>query len=218
MYSYPQIETVSLQGRRFYAVDPEHYYPSITTVLGSSQPDEKRASLEAWKARVGNKEAAKISADAATRGTNVHLMLERHLQGLDPKIEEFPETHSAIFRSMRVELRKINTVYGQEVALYSHDLMVAGRCDLIAEYQNELAIVDYKTSTRVKSEADISDYWLQCAFYALAHNEMFKTDISKMVIIMGVENKLPMVFKKRIDEELLSGLLDRIEAFYKVLT
>jgi len=213
-FSYVDKQTIQVMGRRFYEVDPERAYPSITTVLGHTVPDEDKGWLDAWRNRVGHSKADKIRDDAARRGTNVHLMLERKLRGEDPQVEKFPPEHVKIFTSLKVELSKVNTVYGQEVVLYSHDLEVAGRCDMIAEYQGELAIVDYKTSTRAKDRSEIGDYWVQAAFYATAHNEMFRTNISKLVIMMGVENKLPLCFKRRLDDELLEQLAVRTVKFY----
>ena len=217
-FAYRDCETVNVDGKRVYVCGDDRYYPSITTILGQSLPMEKQNVLNAWRARVGNKEADRVSKAACDRGTNTHLMLERYLRNEDPKIEEFPEEHAKIFKSLRLELKKINKVYGQEVALYSDLLGIAGRCDLVAEYQGEIAIVDYKTSSRVKSADEIGDYWLQAAFYTLAHNEMFGTDIKKMVIMMGVENKLPLVFKKTISEQLIEDLMIRGLKFYESLS
>jgi len=217
MFNYKDYETVNVAGKRIYLISDEQMYPSITTVLGQSLEPEKANALSAWRARVGNAKADKISQDAATRGTNVHLMLERQLRGEDPKLEEFPEAHRNMFLSLRLEIRKINSVYGQEVVLFSDALGVAGRCDLVAEYNNTLTIVDYKTSSRVKSKDEIGDYWLQAAFYATAHNEMFGTSIDKMVILMGVENRMPLVFKKTLDDELLLKLCERVSKFYENL-
>ena len=216
-FDYKDYSTVNVDGKRIYQISDEKYYPSITTVLGQTLLPEKKNYLDAWKARVGSAKANQITNDAATRGTNTHLMLERFLKGEDPKIEEFPEAHASIFKSLRLELRKINKVYGQEVVLFSDVLGVAGRCDLIAEYQGTLSIVDYKTSSRVKVADEIGDYWLQAAFYAIAHNEMFGTNIEKLVIMMGVENKLPMIFRKTIDDEMLLKLSERVSAFYERL-
>lgn len=217
-FDYLDYETVNVDGKRIYQISDEKYYPSITTVLGQSLPAEKSSYLDAWRARVGNAKANQITDDAATRGTNTHTMLERHLKGEVPyKDDEFPEAHVNVFKSLRLELRKINRVYGQEVVLFSDDLGVAGRCDLIAEYQGTLAVVDYKTSSRVKSKEEIGDYWLQAVFYAIAHNEMFGTNIEKLVIMMGVENHLPMIFRKVIDDDLLLQLSERVSAFYSKL-
>lgn len=216
MYEYLDYPTTDLHGKRIYVISDEKFYPSITTVLGNSDP-VKQDILNAWRARVGKDKADKVSRDAAERGTNVHLMLERHLKGEELNLHEFPTAHVGMYKSLRFGLSRINKVYGQEVVLYSDALGVAGRCDLVAEYDNTLAIVDYKTSSRVKTEDEIQDYWLQCAFYAMAHNEMFGTDISKLVIMMGVENKLPLIFNKIIDDDLLLKLCERVSLFYEKL-
>lgn len=215
VYQEYNAEIINGIGRVYHT--PLGPYPSITTLLGNTMEKEKSNVLDAWRARVGNTKADKISRDAAQRGTNVHLMLERALNGEDPKVLDFPKEHGAIFNSLKLELRKINKVHGQEVVLFSDTLGVAGRCDLIADYQNQLAVVDYKTSSRVKSADEIGDYWLQAAFYATAHNEMFKTNITKLVILMGVENKMPLVFKKTLDDELLLKLATRVSEFYSKL-
>jgi hypothetical protein len=216
MFNYLDYQTTEVDRKRIYLISDEKCYPSITTLLGYTDP-VKNSVLDAWRARVGAKQADKISQDACTRGTNVHLMLERHLKGEDVKMDEFPAAHANMYKSLRLELKKINKVYGQEVVLYSDALGVAGRCDLVAEYQNTLTIVDYKTSSRVKSVDEIGDYWLQTAFYAMAHNEMFGTNIDKLVILMGVENKMPMVFKKTINDEMLLKLCERVSTFYEKL-
>jgi hypothetical protein len=216
-YEYPDISTITLAGKRFYSITPELAYPSITSILGNTQPEETKTWVDAWKKRVGNDKAEQVRNAAANRGTNVHLMLERHVRGEDIIAKEFPPEHVKIFNSLRASLARINSVVGQEVALFSPSFEVAGRCDMVAEYDGELSIVDYKTSTRVKTEADIGDYWLQCAFYALAHNEMYGTNIQKMVILMGVEGKLPLTFKKRITDEHIIALADRVATFYDAL-
>jgi len=213
-YAYPDISTIQLAGRRFYSLTPELAYPSITTILGHTQPPETATWIDKWKARVGNDKAEQVRNAAANRGSNTHLMLERYVRGEDIGASQFPAEHVKIFNSLKASLTHVNVVVGQEVALFSSAFEVAGRCDMVAEYDGELAIVDYKTSTRVKSEADIGDYWLQCAFYALAHNEMYGTNIEKMVILMGVENKLPLTFKKRISDTLIIGLANRVAKFY----
>ena len=216
-FAYREHETINADGKRIYVCGDDKYYPSITTVLGQSLPMEKQNVLNAWRARVGNKEADRVSKAACDRGTNTHLMLERFLRNEDPRIEEFPDDHAKIFKSLKLELKKINRVYGQEVVLFSDLLGVAGRCDLVAEYQGTIAIVDYKTSSRVKSADEIGDYWLQACAYALFHNEMFNTSIDKMIILMGVENKLPLVFKRTITDDLILELIERVNSFYQKL-
>jgi genome maintenance exonuclease 1 len=216
-YNYVDYKTEQVLGRRFYDLGEIGLYPSITTVLGHTPTEETKAWLGTWKARVGESEAARKSKLATDRGTNVHTMLERHVRGEDIRKAEFPDDHVRVFNSMKLELTKVGAVVGQEMVLYSNTFKVAGRCDMVAEHQGELSIVDYKTSTRIKDASDIGDYWIQTAFYALAHNEMYGTNIEKLVIMMGVENKLPLVFKKRLDEQMILDLLARTDKFYAEL-
>ena len=217
MFTYVDYPTVNVDGKRIYLISEERCYPSITTVLGHTLEPEKSSFLDAWRARVGNAQANKISTAAALRGTNLHKMLERHFRGEDPRLSEFPSEHVQLYNGLRLELKKINMTYGLEVALFSDTLGVAGRCDLVAEYQGTMAIIDYKTSSREKSADEINDYWLQAAFYAAAHNEMFGTSIERAVILMAVENHMPRVFKKMIDDELLLKLATRVSEFYEKL-
>ena len=78
------------------------------------------------------------------------------------------------------------------------------------------SIIDYKTSNYPKNKNDIEDYWIQTAFYAIAHNEMFNTNITNLVIIMGVNNKLPLVFKSKINQSMIEKLNNRCNQFKEI--
>ena len=54
--------------------------PSVTTILSATQSKEKQESLQKWRERVGEKEAARITNQAATRGTEMHYVLEQFYQ------------------------------------------------------------------------------------------------------------------------------------------
>lgn len=212
---YKTLTTVDLEGKRFYQISDEVLYPSITTVLGLTASEEKKQALENWRNWLGKDKAKSVSEEAARRGTSVHLLIEKFLGGESTDdVAGVEQKDRAMFNSLKINLKKVGKISGQEVALYSDYLGVAGRCDLVAEFEGELAIVDYKTSTNPKAKDKIDDYWLQTAFYALAHNEMFNTNITKLVIMMAVERGLPILYKKQIDEKLVDQLCDRIEKFY----
>lgn len=214
-FTYPELSTVSHNGRWYDT--PKAYYPSITTVLGQTAPPEKVASLERWRESLGHAEADRVSKAATDRGTNVHLLAERFLKGeeVDAPIdgEPVPPADLASFRALKLKLKSIDEVWGQEVALYSDSLEVAGRCDLIGVYKGTPCIVDFKTSSRIKSRADIADYELQLAFYARAHNEMFGTDINTGIILMVADSAFPMEFTVDLLEQ-YDKLEARVEKFW----
>lgn len=215
-FSYPELETITHNDQRWYDT-PSGFFPSITTVLGFTEAPEKKASLKRWQESLGALAAQKTKA-AIDRGTNVHLLCERYLKGekLDAPIDGAPVKSEDMqsFNALRAKLDKVTEVWGQEVALYSSKLELAGRCDLICEYRGVPTIVDYKTSSRVKQHGDITNYKLQVCFYGQAHNEMFGTDIQQGIILMVAETGFPMEFKVRLSEH-LPELQRRAQVFWQ---
>jgi len=171
--------------------DERHYdigsskLPSVTTILAATQSDEKRASLEAWKNRVGGVEAERIKNTAATRGTAMHSYLEMHLNGenlLDLTIEGLAARGMAE-TIIKQGLGDLQEIYGNEVVLYYPDLY-AGQTDLVGVYQNRDSIIDFKQSNKPKRDEWIEDYYLQGALYAAAHDCIYNTNIEQTVILI----------------------------------
>lgn len=213
-FPYPEIETKNYSGQRFYILPDNKAFPSITTVLGITAPPEKTKALENWRQSLGVVEADKRSKAAADRGTAVHLMLEQYLKGEPVDTTGSTPDDCQIFNSLKMKLRGINEIWGQEVALYSDLLEVAGRCDFIGVYKGKPCIVDFKTSTNHKDRNKIDDYYMQMAFYGAAHNEMYGTDIQDGVILMGCANGLPLEFKVKLSDY-IDPLFDRVQNYYK---
>jgi ATP-dependent exoDNAse (exonuclease V) beta subunit len=193
--------------------------PSITTVLGFTEPEEKKESLKRWQEALGPVKSAQVSQAATTRGTNVHLLCERFLKGeaVDAPIGGKPVPYADMqsFNALKLKLNKITDVWGQEVALYSTTLELAGRCDLIGVYKGTPGIIDFKTSSKVKGDKDIHSYKLQLCFYGTSHNQMFGTDIKEGVILMVAETGFPMEFSVPFTNELRQELKDRSAKFYQ---
>jgi genome maintenance exonuclease 1 len=171
--------------------DERHYevgsskLPSVTTILAATQSDEKRASLEAWKNRVGGIEAERIKNTAATRGTAMHSYLEMHLNGenlLDLTIEGLA-ARSMAQTIIDKGLTELHEIWGNEVVLYYPELY-AGQTDLCGVYQGRDSIIDFKQSNKPKKDEWIEDYKLQLAAYATAHDCIYGTKIEQGVILM----------------------------------
>lgn len=184
------------QKGRFYTTPEGNVYPSITTILGSYE----KPALNAWIQSVGKDRANKEKELAAYRGTAVHDMCEKFVLN-DPNPIAGHETHHiADFNSLKMYLKRINNVRGLELPLYSDTLKVAGRTDVVAEYDGELSIVDYKTSTNAKTADMIEDYFMQSAAYAIMFEERYGTVIENIRIVMSVTNGVPMVFKAKVSD------------------
>ncbi len=83
LYEYPTSTRALYNGERMYDVGKDKL-PSVTTILAATQSQEKQASLAAWRARVGTNEAARITDQAATRGTSMHTILEGYIFRSEP--------------------------------------------------------------------------------------------------------------------------------------
>ena len=104
-----------------------------------------------------------------------------------------------MFESIQPLLERIDNIHCVEGALYSDELQLAGRTDLIAEFDGQLAIIDYKTSRRIKTWEMCASYFMQGAFYAHAYEERTGIPINNIVIIMAVENEEPLLFRETKD-------------------
>ncbi len=79
-FTYPKSVRSLQDGQRHYSVGDEKL-PSVTTILGQTQSDEKRESLAKWIANKGQKEADRVKSEAAKRGSAMHSILEHHILG-----------------------------------------------------------------------------------------------------------------------------------------
>jgi genome maintenance exonuclease 1 len=178
------------QGRRYFTPTGEAY-PSVTTVLGILG----KASLMAWRKRVGEEEANRISSQAARRGTAVHKLCENYLDNKEDYKEGVQPANLFMFNTMKPLLdNKINNIWFQEAFLYSDELQTAGQVDCIAEYDGKLSVIDFKTSRRLKSVDQIQNYFMQVSFYAKAFEERTGQKIEQGVVLIGVDDAEPQEF------------------------
>ena len=214
-FNYPTLEAVSFNGMRFYETPELKYYASITTVLGNTMSEEKKQSLKNWQTSLGAAEAQKRSQHAADRGTAVHTLIERYLkkEELIQKNESFTQEQINMFNALKLKLNKIDEIWCQEEALYSDLLEIAGRVDCVGVYKGKECIIDYKTSSRIKSDKQIEDYRLQLCAYSIMHNEMFGTNITDGVILMSSDSGFPQEFRVKL-EDYVEPLVSKIEQFY----
>ena len=101
-----------------------------------------------------------------------------------------------MLESIQPLLERINNIHCVEGALYSDDLKLAGRTDLIAEFDGNLSVIDYKTSRKIKNWEMCHSYFMQGAFYAYAYEERTGIPVHNIVIIMAVENEKPLLFRE----------------------
>ena len=195
-YDYlTDVKTETLKSGRTYFT-PDGAYPSITTILGKTADN---TWLQRWIERVGEEEAARVSKEATDRGTLVHEFAERHFNGEYITDELLAQTLDV--RQMSHDLIKmaesgIEEVWGQEQVLWSNKYRYAGRTDMVGIWKGKPTIIDFKTSKKKKYVKQITDYFIQCCAYAVAHNELYGTGIRNMAVLITVDGGEPQIFER----------------------
>lgn len=183
----PRLERIDSPAGRRYRTPSGVLYPSVTTVIGHCSD---KSGLEEWKKRVGEEEAAKVSARAARRGTEVHRLCEDLVLNRPIDLRREMPINAQMFGQIRRELEADMTdVRGSELFLYSDRLKVAGACDLIASYRNKKSIIDFKTSTSMKSWEWIHGYFIQTSLYSFMFWERTGIYHGQLVVVIAVESE-----------------------------
>jgi genome maintenance exonuclease 1 len=207
-HDFPSLKRVDSPQGRVYQTITGLKYPSVTSVLSMMD----KSSLYEWRKRVGEEEANRVSARAARRGTAIHSLCEEYLYGKNPEPSMFD---AQTFNSIKPHLDKIDNIHALESKLYSDYLQVAGTVDCIAEFDGRLSVIDFKTSRRLKSREDIPGYFIQTAAYAVAFEERTGIPVSRLVIIMAVDDEQPLIFKEKRDDW-IDQFIELREAYRKL--
>lgn len=193
-YNYAPLNRETIEGKRHYCLPDGSKVPSVTTILDKTKPAEAREALANWRKAVGEKRATEITTEAANRGTRMHAYLEHYVLQEDMKeLPSNPFAHPSWFMAAEVILQglqpNVTEFWGTEVPVYYSGLY-AGTTDCLGLWNDKPAIMDFKQSNKVKKREYISDYFIQLAAYAAAHNETHGTNINTGVILMAVQPKL----------------------------
>ena len=206
------LEREHIDGVRYYKIPDEEELIKMVSITSVTSHFNKEIFVK-WRKRVGNEEADKITKAATGRGTDMHTLTEHYL-----KNEDLPEVRPIsdfLFKIAKGKLNKINNIYALEGPLYSKELGLAGTVDCIAEYDGELAIIDFKTSKKPKPRNWIEHYFVQCMAYGCMLYEMKGISIKKLVIIMACENGECVIYEERDKAKYIKLLTQYINKFVK---
>jgi genome maintenance exonuclease 1 len=196
-------------GIRLYHLPDGQWVPSITSVTSFYN----RQTFIDWRKRVGIEEANRITKKATSRGTDFHEAVEVYMRNKDINWEEFKPATQFMFHHAKPYLDKINNIHAIERTLYSEYLGLAGRVDCIGEYEGELAVIDFKTSEKIKPEKWLENYFVQETFYAAAYYELTGIPVKKLITIMVTPGGDVKVFDKRNKGDYIKLLVRYIKEF-----
>lgn len=208
----PQLERETIDGVRYYKVPDEDQLLKLVSIT-SVTSHFNREIFNNWRKKVGEDEAQKITKAATSRGTDFHSLTENHLKNQDlPPVAPIADF---LFKISKTDLKRINNIYALEGSLYSKQLGIAGTVDCIAEYDGELAIIDFKTSKKPKPKEWIEHYFVQAAAYACMFYELTGIVVKKLVILMACENGECVVYEEYDKAKYMKLLVQYIKKFVK---
>jgi genome maintenance exonuclease 1 len=207
----PLLQRENIDGVRYYKIpgnDGLKKFVSITSVISHYKKD----FFDRWRKRVGAEEANRITKRATSRGTDTHTLIEGHLLNAVelPKVQPISDM---LFKIAKPTLNRINNIHSLEGSLYSEYLGIAGTVDCVAEFDGELAIIDFKTSKEPKPRQWIEGYFVQCCAYACMLHEMTGLSVKKFVIIMTCENGEVVVYEETDKAKYIRILVQYIQKF-----
>lgn len=165
-------------------------YPSVTRILDATMPEEKRAALAAWRARVGEEEADRIREAAFVRGRKIDADVDTwRLTGMcdNVKIAE----HLNGYQFLHHELTVISEVHQYQ-----------GRLDAILSMNDRAILVDFKGAGKFRNKKYLADYEVQIGAYYGACLEMGIRIDCGCVCVFVDDRKRPLLHW--MDEAILS--------------
>jgi PD-(D/E)XK nuclease superfamily len=204
-----ELEKKEQNGIRLYHLPDGQWVPSITSVTSFYN----RQIFVKWRERIGLEEANRITKRATARGTDFHQVCQDYLENKELNWDDYQPLTKFMFYHLKPELDKINNIHAIERTLYSQYYGLAGRVDCIAEYEGELAVIDFKTSDKIKPEEWIENYFVQEMFYAAAYYELTEKPIKKLITLMVTPGGEVKVFDKRNKGDYIKLLVRYIKEF-----
>ena len=204
------LERETIDGVRYYSIPDVDELVKLVSITSVTSHFNKEIFLN-WRKKVGNEEADRITKAATRRGTDMHTLTENYLYNKD--LPEVPPISEFLFKIAKSKINLINKIHALEGPLYSKQLGIAGTVDCIAEYNGELAIIDFKTSKKPKPREWIEHYFVQCMAYGCMLYEMRNISVKKLVIIMACENGECVVYEENDKAKYIKLLTEYIRKF-----
>jgi len=190
-----ELKRINTDNGRRYITPSGVLYPSITTILSL----KSKPGIDAWRKRVGTKEANKITRVATTRGTSIHKLCENALRNEPEDASNLSILDQEMYSNLRGLLNEIDNIRALEATMYSDHLRLAGQVDCIAEYRGKLSVIDFKTSKKKKEKWMCENMFIQCSAYAIMFEERTGIPVDQTVILMAQEDEGPVVFVEKRD-------------------
>ena len=113
---------------------------------------------------------------AVVAGRRAHMTLEHDDAAKDAFQEALLETYD---KEIGVD---IDETWAKEMGVVSMTHKYRGKFDGVGVYKGRETVWDYKKTNKIKTPSGVKNYLRQCSAYAIAHNEMYGSNIDQIAI------------------------------------
>ena len=113
---------------------------------------------------------------AVVAGRRAHMTLEHDNAQKDEFQEKLLETYN---KDIGVD---IDETWAKEMGVVSMMHKYRGKFAGVGVYKGRETVGDYKKTNKIKTPSGVKKYLKQCAAYAMAHNEMYGSNIDQIAI------------------------------------
>lgn len=151
---------------------------------------------------------------AVVAGRRAHVTLEHDDAAKDEFQEALLETYN---RDIGVD---IDETWAKEMGVVSTKHKYRGKFDGVGVYKGRETVWDYKKTNKIKTPSGVKNYLRQCSAYAIAHNEMYGSNIDQIAIFniggKTIDELNTRVFTYELyDGDWVDGWLNDVRAYWK---
>lgn len=176
-----EAEQINFLDERFYTLDGNIFYPSVTTVL---EVYPKGYGYLQWLKDLGNN-ADEVVRRAGEQGSKVHDAIDQYLKGFSVHWADSEGRTNYTLEEWQMILRFVEfwethepIILANESKLVSESLGLGGTIDIVCEINGEIWLIDAKTSNAIHTS-----YELQIAAYAEMWNQLNPQPIDRTGIM-----------------------------------
>jgi len=117
-----------------------------------------------------------VTYKAVVAGRRAHQTLEHDDAQKDAFQEKLLETYN---KDIGID---IDETWAKEMGLVSLTHKYRGKFDGVGIFRGRETVWDYKKTNKIKTPSGVKKYLKQCSAYAIAHNEMYGSNIDQIAI------------------------------------
>lgn len=193
--------------------------PSVTTILEATESKEDKDRLRKWQHKQDKifGEQSKINNENyKNRGTEIHEAIYKFSHNnIEPETWNWKyEGNAQRWKCLKPFLKSI-TIIECEIKVW-HPSGYAGTADLICSLNDQLTLLDWKTSDRPKKRQWLEKAFVQTAAYAQAWNWNSHLQIEQLSVIVISPQKM-QIFTEEDTEKYTKLWEERLAQFKKMI-